>query len=551
MGGAEVEAKARRYDRQLRIWGPHGQDALEKAHICVINAGPTGTETLKNLVLGGIKGFTIVDSADVTASDFGNNFMIENGACGKRAAAVAEPLRELNESVHGGCIEEDAMTLLDAQPDFFDHFSLVIATQMRESELIRLEAATRKAGVPLLVARSFGLVSYLRVSGPEHLVIESKPDSEAQDLRFHAPWPQLLSLADSVDLAAADDITHGHVPYGLLLTKAALHWRETHDGQLPRSSKDKAAFKELLRSWQRTIDGVPVEEENFSEAISNAHKMWSPPSIPPEVYAVLHDKCAVELSAKSPDFWMLTSALRKFVEEEGHGSLPLQGSIPDMTATTAAYLQLQTVYRERAEGDAAAVEAHLTRLLSSVDRPSPSISPAAVRTFCRNARNLRVVRFRKLPGNDVAESSNSSDDGRGIQKALSAEDTSAAASLYLLLRAADAFYAAQGRWPGSPDSSSSDGEVDGHERDLSRLKSLAVGLAVRAGASPAALSISDDLAGEVCRFAAAELHCMGAIVGGIAAQEAIKLLTHQFVPLGGTLVVNSMGLQSSSSVLEF
>ena len=56
-------------------------------------------------------------------------------------------------------------------------------------------------------------------------------------------------------------------------------------------------------------------------------------------------------------------------------------------------------------------------------------------------------------------------------------------------------------------------------------------------------------AGEMCRFGSSELHCLGAIVGGIAAQEAIKLVTHQFVPLGGTLVYNAMS--STSSVFRF
>lgn len=107
------------------------RSAVHIAGAVVRLAGPTGTETLKNLVLGGIKAFTIVDSADVTASDFGNSFMLEPEASGKRAAAVAGPLRELNESVVGGCVEEDAMALLDAQADFFDRFSLVIATQVR------------------------------------------------------------------------------------------------------------------------------------------------------------------------------------------------------------------------------------------------------------------------------------------------------------------------------------------------------------------------------------------------------------------------------------
>lgn len=56
-------------------------------------------------------------------------------------------------------------------------------------------------------------------------------------------------------------------------------------------------------------------------------------------------------------------------------------------------------------------------------------------------------------------------------------------------------------------------------------------------------------AGEMCRFGASQLHCLGAIMGGIAAQEAIKLVTHQFVPLSGTLIYNAMS--STSSVLSF
>ena len=35
----------------FRIWGAHGQEAIEKSHICVLDAGPTSSETLKNLVL--------------------------------------------------------------------------------------------------------------------------------------------------------------------------------------------------------------------------------------------------------------------------------------------------------------------------------------------------------------------------------------------------------------------------------------------------------------------------------------------------------------------
>ncbi|CAN0418964.1 unnamed protein product, partial [Ectocarpus sp. 13 AM-2016] len=42
-----------KYDRQLRLWGGSGQKALMEANILLVNAGATGTETLKNLVLPG------------------------------------------------------------------------------------------------------------------------------------------------------------------------------------------------------------------------------------------------------------------------------------------------------------------------------------------------------------------------------------------------------------------------------------------------------------------------------------------------------------------
>ena len=76
MGDAPAPAaaadKARRYDRQLRIWGEAGQARLEGAAVCLLGCGPTGTEAMKNLVLGGIGSFTLVDGRHVTSADLGN-----------------------------------------------------------------------------------------------------------------------------------------------------------------------------------------------------------------------------------------------------------------------------------------------------------------------------------------------------------------------------------------------------------------------------------------------------------------------------------------------
>lgn len=49
----EAVAKSKRYDRQLRLWGEHGQAAMEACKVCLLNGSACGAETLKNLVLPG------------------------------------------------------------------------------------------------------------------------------------------------------------------------------------------------------------------------------------------------------------------------------------------------------------------------------------------------------------------------------------------------------------------------------------------------------------------------------------------------------------------
>ena len=59
------------------------------------------------------------------------------------------------------------------------------------------------------------------------------------------------------------------------------------------------------------------------------------------------------------------------------------------------------------------------------------------------------------------------------------------------------------------------------------------------------VQIKTEYVHEVCRHGGGELHAMAALVGGCAAQEAIKLLTKQYVPVNNLFIFNSM---TSSSV---
>eukprot|EP00884_Botryococcus_braunii_P008032 jgi/Botrbrau1/1722/Bobra.116_2s0064.1 len=121
-----------------------------------------------------------------------------------------------------------------------------------------------------------------------------------------------------------------------------------------------------------------------------------------------------------------------------------------------------------------------------------------------------------------------------LRRALSSEDTSTNACIYLLLRAADVFHTKHGRYPGT---------LDSVDEDTVLLKNTVGALLAEIGVgSPPVL---DDVLCEIVRCGAGLLHCVAAFMGGIASQEAIKLITRQFVPLGGTLIYNAMASTSS------
>ena len=51
-----------------------------------------------------------------------------------------------------------------------------------------------------------------------------------------------------------------------------------------------------------------------------------------------------------------------------------------------------------------------------------------------------------------------------------------------------------------------------------------------------------------CRYGAAELPSVAAFVGAVAAQEAVKVITEQFLPINNTFIYN--GINQTSVTVE-
>ncbi|KAI9189277.1 hypothetical protein H9P43_000708 [Blastocladiella emersonii ATCC 22665] len=612
-----VDKKTQKYDRQLRLWQAHGQAALERAHVCLVNGTATGTEVLKNLVLPGVGAFTVVDGSTVTPADIGNNFFVKPAHLGQnRAKVVSALLGELNEDVDARFVAEDVAELVHRNPAFFHAFSLVVVTgRVPMPTLLALDAECWPRGIPLLVLRNAGFAASLRSVLRAHHVVELHPDSPARDLRLADPWPELVAFVDGFkDFDAMSSAELTHVPYPVILLRVYRQWRakvgndapnsgfrayltaekERHaerlvavvTAQLQKDAKaDGGAAGDVSEAALATATATTSDLENWDEAIANAYHAYSRPSVDSAVTKLfeylpaadagedaatsesteskLADLVAPEaaasggvMSTRPATFWSLVGALRAFLAQSG-GQLPLRGVVPDMKADTTTYVAMQRTYRAKAAADLASLRALLKPItVGGVTATPDAVDDDALAQFARNANYLRLVTTPSLRDEYTRAHP---DRVRDLTSEMPANEL----AVLVLFRAVDYFYAAHRRWPGDHAE-----EFDGDAAQLriavrDALRALAHGAplpaeiasgdAAVAEPSPSAAdtpiptpSINlDDWVHEFVRAGPAELHGVAAYMGGVAAQEAIKLITSQYLPMAGTYVYNAIASQSS------
>ncbi len=161
-----------------------------------------------------------------------------------------------------------------------------------------------------------------------------------------------------------------------------------------------------------------------------------------------------------------------------------------------------------------------------------SISESAVRLFCKESFHLRLVRT----GSSLADEF----DGRSpnLRDAVShfEQRPDSPALYYFVLRGVDRFRAEFNAIPGA------DGEMV--EPDIGKLKTCCAKVLAECGLAGGGVTMRDDFVHEVCRYGGAELHAVAAMVGANAAQECVKLITCQYVPVDNLFVYDGMSSET-------
>lgn len=358
------------------------------------------------------------------------------------------------------------------------------------------------------------------------------------------------------------------MPWLLLLLHHLQQWTETHAGSPPQNYKEKTEFREIVRKAMRT-NNAEGGEENYEEAIGAVLKSLNPATPSSAVKEVFDAQECQNLTAEvgqlsrwhsfeantaeSPTFWIIASAIRSF--HKSHGVLPLSGSLPDMKAKSADYITLQQVYKSKARADAAEVKAEVRKLEEQLKRPikTPEIE---IDAFCKSAGYIKLVRGREP---HFARASNEWRlDVRAKAAVTALTDPTGSMPVYIAFMAYDNYAATHQLAadaevaPGSniqqPTSAALFNERP--EEAIGKIVGIAkafmdsiideAGMFVE---EPEYSQIKDRLEKIITDLVNAkggELHNISAVMGGIVAQEAIKVITMQYVPVDNTCIFDGV-----------
>ena len=337
------------------------------------------------------------------------------------------------------------------------------------------------------------------------------------------PFNELKELVDATSLTpeTSSDVL-SHVPYVVILIKCIEEWKASHDGAVPGTFAEKNEFKDLLK--KKESDLSLVNAENFAEAYADAYRAWTDPrDLPDPASAALRKSHDDQTTSPTP-FKTTLKAIREWSLSVNNGLPPLAGAVPDMHADTTSFIALQRAYAAKAKRDTDSIKAKI-----------PTIDPSFVETMCRHLADVKFVATTSIhselnspPPFDQDEMAIPQDDD-AVDLLSSAERMPRLA--YLALRAADSFFQKFQRWPSLP-------------VDIEPLKTELTALFPVPSLEPH----YDAWATEFVRGSTCELHAVSSVIGGVASQEAVKIIAKQFTPLTDVFIFD--GCSGAAAVLD-
>ena len=289
------------------------------------------------------------------------------------------------------------------------------------------------------------------------------------------------------------------------------------------------------------------DEENFEEAEAQAYRAWTTTTVPSETRELFSDPKVLSLLPTSAPFFHLVHAISKFVEEQPSHNLPLTSTLPDMKASTDLYIHLQKLYKARAEEEKVIFKSYL----------QVPVSEDMVDAFVKNSHALKLLKGKKWGALD-ADPQALGTFLYGFRLFLTCNnficsecsrnypETTGHASRSngpLVLRNQAATQRPTDTHNGGADERGSVPTSAWH-RITGGFRSISW-RSVRIIPSSSPFSVryisylrANELTTRSVRAPTADLPNTAALLGGVVAQEVIKMITKQYIPINGSCIID-------------
>ena len=351
------------------------------------------------------------------------------------------------------------------------------------------------------------------------------------------------------------DIEHETTPYVVILHHA-LKLYKSKNNKIPKSFQDKEDFKALISSMMRNRD-----EENYLEAInfnyyaSEANTNLITPVLS-NLFALISDENSFNSYLTHSNRIMkafLSTIKGLLIFFKRFNTLPVVGSLTDMSSGTNFYITLKKLYEAKSKADKEELIKIIKEdVLPLIPNDSDSISKSifnsdfnVVDLVCKNWPQLNFqsfsffeTEFPNLTEIDAYE-----------------EKDKFSLIWYVLMKASEVFYMNNGRYPGSSikkvDSENMIAEEDfDYLSDKPEFISVLNAYLTVANREPNSFinsisDIDDDFICEFLRNGRLKVIPIVSIIGSIASQEIIKLLTYSFETITNTIIFDGINVNLS------
>lgn len=214
-----------------------------------------------------------------------------------------------------------------------------------------------------------------------------------------------------------------------------------------------------------------------------------------------------------------------------------------MKAQSADYIQLQNIYKAKARKDLLEVVDKVRATESDLMKNIP-IDEREIEAFCKGAASVRLIQGRPLKNFKHLSKIDWGDRAKPLAQEFNGETT--LFPLYTCLLAYDSVFE-EHALAGSDPTAKLEVAVNyatHSTQAISRLQSQS-GIDINIEASDDRIRKYSE---EIYRASGGELHNISALTGGMVAQEVIKVITKQYIPLDNTCVFD--GISSKVGVFR-